>query len=267
MRLATLRLPLAALLLAVALPGGYVLLGGTDYRPTPPGDPCVPRAVPAEIDDDREIQQLGLAAVDRAACTLEVDRGRLALGLLSADALADFTEEAGVAESQVETAMRSGVKETLDVAERQGAIDGTILRVLRSAVDLLPLRRLVDTVNGTSDPCVEPVWRPVDGQDAEYTQVALIAIDDASCKLGVSPEAFALALADDASLQRFKEAEGLEDAAVEDAVRGGLSRGVAEGAEGGAFSGLELFVLEQGIARLSLGNLLQTLRTGQLQLG
>lgn len=264
---ATPRLLLLALLVAVALPIAYALLGGTDYRPAAAGDPCDPRPVPAEIDDDREIQQVGLRAVDRAACTLEVDRGRLALGLLSADALADFTADEGVTEPEVERAVRDGVKATLDDAERSGAIDGTVLGVLRSAVDLVSLRRLIDTVNGTSDPCVEPVWRPVEGQEAAYTQVALIALDDASCKLGVAPEAFAMALADEASLERFKEAEGLEDAQVEDAVRGGLRRGVAEGAEGDAFSGLELFVIERGIDQLPLESLLETLRTGELQLG
>ena len=267
MRIGSLRLPLVALLLSLALPVGYVLLGGRDYRPSAAGDPCDPRPVPAEVNDDREIQQVGLAAVDRAACTLEVDRGRLALGLLSADALADFTEDEGLTEAEVERAMRAGVRETLDDAERSGAIDGPVLRVLRSAVDLLPLRRLVDAVNGTSDPCVEPTWRPVEGQDAAYTQVALIALDDASCTLGVPPEAFAVALADEAALERLKEREGLDDAQVEQAVRDGLRRGVAEGSEAGAFSGFELFILEQGIDQLPLESLLETLRTGELQLG
>jgi hypothetical protein len=42
---------------------------------------------------------------------------------------------------------------------------------------------------------------------------------------------------------------------------------VAEGAEGDAFSGLELFVIERGIDQLPLESLLETLRTGELQLG
>ncbi len=267
MKVGALRLPLVALAVAVALPVGHLLLGGRDYRPGAAADPCVVRPVPTEVDDDREIQQVGLAAVDRAACSLDVDRGRLALGLLSEEGLDDFVEDEGVEEAAVERAVRDGVKATLDDAEKVGAIDGAVLRVLRSAVEVLPLRRLVDAVNGTSDPCVEPVWRPVEGQDAAYTQVGLIALDVASCTLGVAPEAFALALADEAALERFQEAEGVDDAELEQAVRDGLRRGVSEGSEGGAFSGLELFVLEQGIDALPLENLLETLRTGELQRG
>ena len=58
---------LIAAVVAVALVGGYVALGGTSFEPSPVADPCAPRP-PREAEDTGErIEVVLLAAADGTA--------------------------------------------------------------------------------------------------------------------------------------------------------------------------------------------------------
>ena len=78
---------LVAAVLAFALVGGYVALGGTSFEPSPVADPCAPRP-PRETEGTGErIEVVLLAAADGTACELGVSREELVLALRSVDDL------------------------------------------------------------------------------------------------------------------------------------------------------------------------------------
>ena len=74
---------LAAIMLSAALAGSYVALGGGSYKPLSARDPCKPRVWPDTKNLSQVAEQLGLSALDGAACNLRVTREELALALAS----------------------------------------------------------------------------------------------------------------------------------------------------------------------------------------
>ena len=127
---------LVAAVLACALVGGYVALGGTSFEPSPVADPCAPRP-PRETEDTGErIEVVLLAAADGTACRLGVSREELVLALRSVDDL--------------EEALRSGLGRAVDEGETQGLIGGGTASGLRFAADHLPLGLLLSVLRGAS---------------------------------------------------------------------------------------------------------------------
>ena len=76
-----------------------------------------------------------------------------------------------------------------------------------------------------ADPC-EPRSQEVLDQRGVFEGIVLSALDGAACELGVSREELATALADEAALDAFAEANGVDRARIEDAVRAGLIRAI-----------------------------------------
>jgi predicted MFS family arabinose efflux permease len=113
--------------LAVALPGAavlaallvavYALLGGGDYGPSKPRDPCAVRSRPA-VD---RTQLVALAALDGTACRLRMSREELVRSLLAARL------PPGVSESELSDALGDGI----DRAQREGALSPVAATALR----------------------------------------------------------------------------------------------------------------------------------------
>jgi len=76
-----------------------------------------------------------------------------------------------------------------------------------------------------ADPC-EPRSPEVLAERGVFEGILLSGLDGAACELGVSREELATALADEGALNDFAEAHGIDQAAIEDAVRAGLVRAV-----------------------------------------
>jgi hypothetical protein len=90
----------------------------------------------------------------------------------------------------------------------------------------------------TRDPCKPRPWRNPEGLAQLAEQFSLSALDGAACKLGVSRETLARALATPASRERFARRYGIDDAELARAVRAGLIRAVDDAERAGALSPL-----------------------------
>jgi hypothetical protein len=86
------------------------------------------------------------------------------------------------------------------------------------------------------DPCKHRPWRNPQGIQAIAEQFSLSALDGAACKLGVSREALAQALATPLARQRFTRRYGISDAKLAEAIRAGLVRAVDDAENAGALS-------------------------------
>lgn len=88
------------------------------------------------------------------------------------------------------------------------------------------------------DPCKPRPWRNPEGLAQIAEQFSLSALDGAACKLGVSRETLAQALASPKARERFAERYDLSDAEIARAVRAGLLRAVDDAERAGALSPL-----------------------------
>ncbi|HET7053689.1 MAG TPA: hypothetical protein VFI09_07225 [Solirubrobacterales bacterium] len=88
------------------------------------------------------------------------------------------------------------------------------------------------------DPCKPRPWRNPEGLEQIAEQFSLSALDGAACKLGVSRETLARALATPASRERFVRRYGIDDAELARAIRAGLLRAVDDAERAGALSPL-----------------------------
>ena len=86
------------------------------------------------------------------------------------------------------------------------------------------------------DPCKPRPWRNPQGIQAIAEQFSLSALDGAACRLGVSREALARALATPAARERFTRRYGISDAKLAAAIRAGLVRAVDDAERAGALS-------------------------------
>lgn len=130
MSLPALRLPLAALIVALALIGLQLAAGGAGFAPTRAADPCVERPLPARTKDlDPLAQQVVLLGVQRAACTLGVTRERLVLSLPSARDRLALARSRGRDERGLANVLSAGLDQAVARMDRAGR--------LPSAADLL----------------------------------------------------------------------------------------------------------------------------------
>jgi hypothetical protein len=128
---------------AVALIAVYVALGGGRYEPTPPPDPCAPRAEQDAGGVTGAVERVGLTALGAAACDLGVSRERLLLSIAGEDELEVDAERRT-------DAFRAGLTEALDAEERAGRIGGTEAFLLRQAIRFAPIDELLERVFGRS---------------------------------------------------------------------------------------------------------------------
>jgi hypothetical protein len=77
-----------------------------------------------------------------------------------------------------------------------------------------------------ADPCQPRERTAAEGIEESAQQFLLSALDGAACELGVSREALAAALATEESREEFAAEQGIDDAALEEAVRAGVMRAI-----------------------------------------
>ena len=145
----------AATIAAAALVGSYVALGGTEFRPSPVADPCLPRGQAPASGTSAAVQRAVLAAADEVACSLGTSREELVLALRSADDLEALARRRGVDRDGLEASVRAGLVRAVDQAETDGLLGERTAGVVRAAARHLPLELLltllrgIDTIVGT----------------------------------------------------------------------------------------------------------------------
>ena len=86
----------------------------------------------------------------------------------------------------------------------------------------------------TQNPCEHRAWTNPEGLQQIVQQFTLSALDGAACKLGVSRETLARALATQKSREEFAQRYHIGDAQLAMAVRAGLLRAISDAEEAGA---------------------------------
>ncbi len=110
------------------------------------------------------------------------------------------------------------------------------------------------------DPCVHRPWRNPQGIQAIAEQFSLSALDGAACKLGVTREALARALATPQSRQRFTRRYGITDAKLAAAIRAGLLRAVDDAVNAGALSPFIAVPLREAVQSMPLNQAIRLIR-------
>jgi hypothetical protein len=118
-----------------------------------------------------------------------------------------------------------------------------------------------------ADPCAPRPARPVTGTDERIQQVVLAAADAAACRLGVSREDLVLALRSVDDLDQLAAREGRSRHDLEEALREGLVRAVAQAQDEGLIGDQTASALRFAAQHLPLGLLLSVLRGASSLLG
>ncbi len=139
---------LGALLLSGGVAGAYLALGGGSYRPLAVSDPCETRPWPKVSGLEAVAEQIGLSALDGAACQLRVTREELALAVASAAERRRFMREHRLTDGDLEKALRSGAQRAIDEAQNGDALTPAQASLARAAVGLVPIGVLIDIVRG-----------------------------------------------------------------------------------------------------------------------
>lgn len=113
------------------------------------------------------------------------------------------------------------------------------------------------------DPCKPRPWRNPEGLAQIAEQFSLSALDGAACKLGVSRETLARALATPASRERFARRYGIDDAELARAIRAGLLRAVGDAERAGALSPLLAVPLRATLRRIPIDQAIELIRNAR----
>jgi hypothetical protein len=139
--------------------------------------------------------------------------------------------------------------------------------VVAAVVAALALVGAYVALGGTSyepspvaDPCAPRPPRETNGTGERLELVLLAASDATACELGVSREELVLALRSVDELEALADREGRSRDELEDALRAGLVRAVAEGESQGLIGSTTAGALRFAAERLPLGLLLSVLR-------
>jgi hypothetical protein len=117
------------------------------------------------------------------------------------------------------------------------------------------------------DPCKPRPWSNPQSLSEIANQFTVSALDGAACKLGVSREALARALATPEARERFKEKYGIDDAKLAKAVRAGLVRAVDDAEEAGALSPILAVPLREAVQRVPLKQAIEFINDAESFLG
>jgi hypothetical protein len=109
----------------------------------------------------------------------------------------------------------------------------------------------------TQDPCEHRAWTNPEGLQEILQQFTLSALDGAACKLGVSRETLAQALATQKGREEFVKRYHVSDAELAQAVRAGLLRAVSDAEEAGALFGPLGFAARQAIRSVPLNEAIE----------
>jgi hypothetical protein len=123
------------------------------------------------------------------------------------------------------------------------------------------------TPEKVQDPCQPRPWSNPQSLGEIANQFTVSALDGAACKLGVSREALARALATPEGRERFKQKYGITDKKLAEAVRAGLVRAVDDAEEAGALSPLIAGPLRETVQRIPLSQAIELINDAESFLG
>jgi hypothetical protein len=116
------------------------------------------------------------------------------------------------------------------------------------------------TPKKTEDPCKRRPWRNPESLAEIAQQISLSALDGAACRLGVSREALARALATEEGREAFSRRYGIDDAKLAQAIRAALVRAVDDAEAAGALSPLVAEPLRETLRQIPLEQAIELLR-------
>jgi hypothetical protein len=123
------------------------------------------------------------------------------------------------------------------------------------------------TPEKTQNPCKPRPWSNPQSLGEIANQFTNSALDGAACKLGVSREALARALATPEGRKRFAEKYGIDDEKLAQAVRAGLLRAVDDAEEAGALSPLLAAPLREVLRNIPLEEAIELIQNAKSLLG
>jgi hypothetical protein len=129
----------AAGLIALELANGAANAGALAVR-----DPCEPRSSFPGEGLDATLQRIVLDGLDGAACELGTTREELVLSLAPSSGVEQLPWD----DQAIELAIRAGLLESIDDAERRGSLNGFVAVVLRQVVERAPVQWLIDGGQG-----------------------------------------------------------------------------------------------------------------------
>ncbi len=113
------------------------------------------------------------------------------------------------------------------------------------------------------DPCkVRPWPRDVSGLPAVAEQLSLSALDGAACRLRVTREELALAIASSKGRSDFLREHAISDGVLQDALRKGLQRAIVEAQQGDALTPQQAQIARAVVGVLPIGTLIDAVRSG-----
>lgn len=107
-----------------------------------------------------------------------------------------------------------------------------------------------------ADPCASRDWRDPSGLTEVAEQIVLSALDGAACELRASREEVVLAFDSRDELERFAREHGIDDEQLEELVRSGLLRAIADAERADALSMALADRLRGAVRRISVRSLL-----------
>ncbi len=129
----------AATLLAIEVANGAADAGTLAVR-----DPCAPRPAFQGQGVDATLQRIVLDGLDGAACELGTTREELVLSLTPNSGVDPIPWD----DETIERAVRAGLVEAIDDAERRGSLNGLLALALRELVARAPVQWLIDGEQG-----------------------------------------------------------------------------------------------------------------------
>lgn len=142
---------IGSIAIAAVLCGGYIALGGLDYKPSGAADPCDPRPWGSPQGLEQTAERFTLAAIDGAACELGVSREELTRALADERSRQAFAESRGLSDAEIEDALRAGLLRAVDDAENGGALQPLVATGLRFTIRTLPMSAMIGLIENASE--------------------------------------------------------------------------------------------------------------------
>lgn len=119
----------------------------------------------------------------------------------------------------------------------------------------------------TQDPCKPRPWTNPQTLGQIANQFTISALDGAACRLGVSRETLARALASPEARARFGKRYGIDDEKLTKAIRAGLLRAVNDAEDAGALSPILAVPLRETLQRIPLEQAIEIVKEARGLLG
>lgn len=151
----------------------------------------------------------------------------------------------------------------------EGRLSGTVL-IVGAVLASLVLVGAYLAAGGSSyepekvqNPCQPRPWSNPQTLGQIANQFTISALDGAACKLGVSREELAQALATPEARERFTKSHGIDDEKLAKAIRAGLVRAVDDAEEAGALSPILAGPLRETLQRIPLDQAIEIINNAQ----